>query len=381
MKSRLVIHGSGAFGRIGGRIALLTLAAVGCILLINVTHPQQVIEARQNMQQQDQPVTASSSEGLYRGQPISQLWARNLPEQAWLPDPQCRHFVTKFARDNCLEVVRLASFPRSGNTWTRFMLETATGLYTSSGGPNYIKYVKGESLRRSDEEIWSHVKSQKRAELAHLGFIGETSLWTQGTTIAMKTHNFPEPWNATEAEIDGYNWATFAANTTRRAILVVRDPFKALISLNIYSKTQSVLNNDNDWQKLFQGDEWIDFAAYHANHWYKLNRQWVERTNMTHVVIYEHLTTNTMRELQGMLQFLDVQPDPDRMECVRRHLEGRAHNKKHDIVPNHTVYPLHLRGLVWSYIHQLNWVLKTRGYKPLPLDLYTFADEFRDIGL
>ncbi|XP_037075993.1 uncharacterized protein LOC119097063, partial [Pollicipes pollicipes] len=211
MKSRLVIHGSGAFGRIGGRIALLTLAAVGCILLINVTHPQQVIEARQNMQQQDQPVTASSSEGLYRGQPISQLWARNLPEQAWLPDPQCRHFVTKFARDNCLEVVRLASFPRSGNTWTRFMLETATGLYTSSGGPNYIKYVKGESLRRSDEEIWSHVKSQKRAELAHLGFIGETSLWTQGTTIAMKTHNFPEPWNATEAEIDGYNWATFAA--------------------------------------------------------------------------------------------------------------------------------------------------------------------------
>lgn len=289
--------------------------------------------------------------------------------------------MTRFTRDDTLEVVRLASFPRSRNTWTRYLLETATGIFTSSGRPSYTNYLRHphEDWRLDEKQIWRGAKLGQLGELGELGFIGEGGMWTQ--TIVMKTHVMPQPWNKTEADGTSQVLAAFADNSTRRAVLIIRDPFKSFISLKKYGQTQSVLSGTANLTELFRGEKWAEFVMYYAQFWYDLNRRWLEATNATHVVTYERLTRDTMTELQAMLEFLEIEPDPRRLECVRRHMEGRAHNRQHTDVPDEATYPLWLRAEVWSRIHQLNSHLRDRGYRPLPLEHYSFAEQFQDIGL
>ncbi|KAJ8035585.1 WSC domain-containing protein 1 [Holothuria leucospilota] len=61
----------------------------------------------------------------------------------------------KFAPKHSTPLVALASFPRSGNTWTRYMLQIATQIYTTS------IYWKNEIHMDSSTEIW--IKSTEKS--------------------------------------------------------------------------------------------------------------------------------------------------------------------------------------------------------------------------
>ena len=139
--------------------------------------------------------------------------------------------------------------------------------------------------------------------------------------------------------------------------------------------------SEEDMTHLYRGDAWHKFAKAYGLIWFDMNVQWLEATNETHVIAYERLTRDTMSELRSLLRFLKAEPDERRMECLRAHLEGTAHNRRHGVVPDNTTYPLHVRARIWSYIHQLDWLLRDRGYPPLPLHKYSFAGEFRDLRL
>jgi len=63
--------------------------------------------------------------------PLRDLVEPGLPSHSWFAgDADCAQFETRFARPGSLPDTRLASFPRSGNTWTRYLLEAATGFVT-----------------------------------------------------------------------------------------------------------------------------------------------------------------------------------------------------------------------------------------------------------
>jgi len=375
---------SSTFSQFCCRLCLLGILGLSCWMLLSALN--QPVDDQQEQQQlaaagSRQQLLPPSSGGRYRGQPLAELWAEGLPEQTWFTDQECRHLVTRFTKDDSLEVVRLVSFPRSGNTWTRYLLETATGVFTSSGGPNYVNWVKHHNWRLTNKQFWQYAKSQKAVELTQLGYLGEIGYFSQGNTIAMKSHNRPAPWSASDAAAEPYNWAVFDEDKPRRVVLVIRDPFKALISLKAYEQTHSVLTAGNDLSSLFTGQKWEDDARYYGQHWYQLNSEWIERTNDTHVLSYECLTRDTMPELRDLLKFMEVEPDEARLECVRRNLEGAVHNKKHGVVPTREIFPTWLRAQLWAEIHQLNMDLKGRGLRTLPLEKYSFADEFLDIGL
>ena len=51
--------------------------------------------------------------------------------QPWRNYTNCSQLMTRFSPKR-LPVVYLASFPSSGNTWIRYMLEGATGIFTGS---------------------------------------------------------------------------------------------------------------------------------------------------------------------------------------------------------------------------------------------------------
>ena len=169
----------------------------------------------------------------------------------------------------------------------------------------------------------------------------------------------------------------FPKNTTRRAVLLIRDPFKSFISVQKYSQTGSVLN-EGDMRELFKGQTWEKFVMDYAGIWYELNSNWIKLTNELHVIAYERLTRDPIGELTLLLRFLDVDPDPRRMQCLRDHLEGKAHNRRHGVVPDHETYPLLGRAELWKHIHELNWLLKDRGFPELPLERYSFVEEFGD---
>ena len=79
----------------------------------------------------------------------------------WSNISGCAQFVTKFAKRSTLPRRALASFPGSGNTWLRFLIEGATGIYTGS------------------------VYAQPGLEN---GYRGEGRPFDDGSTILQKTH-------------------------------------------------------------------------------------------------------------------------------------------------------------------------------------------------
>ena len=365
---------------------LLVLALIGCGLIAVMTLKPRDTVLRTAPEPRDMVLEPTlpggdGGGGLLGGRPISQLWVASRPEYAWFTnDSQCRPLVTRFACDHCVPLVYLASFPRSGNTWTRYLLEASTGLFTVSGGPirkGYLAYGKDHFVLKEDK-IWRLARAKD--ELVQMGYLGEHIPWAQGVGIVVKTHAWPEPWNATEADSITMSLSPFPENSTRRAVLLIRDPFKLLISLKKYGETKSVLNPE-DMTYLYRGEEWHQFAIYYAQIWYNMNARWLQSTNETHVIAYERLTRDPIGELTSLFRFLDVEPDRRRMECLRSHLEGKAHNRKHGIMPDHETYPLRQRAELWSHIHQLNWLLKDKGYPTLPLERYSFADEFSDINM
>ena len=358
---------------------LLVGVTASCLLLL-------LLVSRPESQRPGRTQLGPPTEGRHRGRPISDLWATGLPEQRWFADdPQCRQYVTRFTLDHRLPLVYLVSLPRSGNTWTRYLLEAATGLFTCVGGPEYDQYrnVSNRNATRTPSQIWE-VTRRGQNQWVDFGYLGELLNWTQGNTLVARSQTWPQPWTIAEAE-DIYRsiqkpMAAFPADTRRRAVLIVRDPFLSFISWKKYDKTHSMLN-EGDMAELFHGPVWSDFVIYYAHVWYELYARWLQSTDDVHIIHYHRLTRDTMTELKKLLLFLEVEPDPARLECLRRNLEGRVHNRKHGVVPNHATYPIRLRAEVWSHIHQLNWLLKDRGLEPLPLESYSFADEFLEIGV
>ena len=74
----------------------------------------------------------------------------------------CEQFVTKFAKRGTLARRALASYPGSGNTWLRFLIEGATGIYTGS-----VYMAPG---------------------IVEAGHQGEGRPFDDGSTIVQKTH-------------------------------------------------------------------------------------------------------------------------------------------------------------------------------------------------
>lgn len=351
------------------------LLIVGCMLVLRFP-PRQLTPFGDRF---------TNSVALYKGKPMGDLLAQGLPEQAWFTDDACRPMVTKFALDNVMDTVFLASHPRSGNSWTRYLIEAATGVFTNAFGPFSPEYRAGDDTaqwHKSREEIWS----LPARGMAAFGYLGEELRWTQGNTIVAKTHHLPVPWPnkvlENKMELSSKPMAPFAPNTTRRAILIVRDPFRVILSTQLYTATKSMHSEDIEVNTtaLYSGPGWEQEVMFRARLWLDFNEAWLKRTNQTYVLFYEKLVRQPMRELQGVLEFLGVVADQGRMWCLRRQLEGPAHNRKRPASPSNFTFPARLRAEVWSRIHQLQWTMKELGYPPLPLDLYSFADVFMNVG-
>ncbi|CAI7990010.1 WSCD family member CG9164, partial [Geodia barretti] len=177
--------------------------------------------------------------------------------------PTCR-----FQKGESKPKYLLRSFPGSGNTWVRQVLEKATGICTGS--------------------IYCD------SDIMLSGMIGEGV--DSSSVLVVKTHNPKTPGNAT--------------------IFIVRNPINAIVSFwkwqLIYTrmyKTEEKIHVANPPVRYFRNNpRWNNSIRGEVNYWTNLIKGTLSKTNKPLLIVtYEDIKSNTTREVFRMLDFLNVE--------------------------------------------------------------------------
>lgn len=177
--------------------------------------------------------------------------------------------------------VALASFPGSGNTWLRYLLQQATGLLTGSVYKDYA--------------------------LLKNGFPAE--LVVNGSVLVVKTHEF------------GPN----ARKPFDRVVLLVRNPFASLQAEFNRRSGGHTGHASADKYKRNGGKYWKNFVNTKGEEWAKMNLDWFNAfpTPDKLVVFYEDLLAKPLEVLQQVLDFLGLQGMSNgTLQCVLDKKEG-----------------------------------------------------------
>ncbi|XP_033102142.1 WSC domain-containing protein 2-like [Anneissia japonica] len=223
-----------------------------------------------------------------------------------------------------MPLISLASFPGSGNTWVRYLIERVTGIYTGS------YYNDGE--------------------LSKKGFLGEREPYKKGNTVVVKTHRFDEEHIR---EFDG-------------GIVIIRNPYDAMLSEH-NRKFGGHTGHANPMQYK-QGTEWTDFVLGKSRTWTNTALNWLLHQPNIHVVHYEHLKTDIYGELKKIVQFLKLPVNESRLLCVASDPVGKfkrppaPKGKQLDFDP----FTEDMREMVSLYIKSVAMALDARNQEPLP---------------
>ncbi|CAG9862420.1 unnamed protein product [Phyllotreta striolata] len=181
--------------------------------------------------------------------------------------------------------VALASFPGSGNTWLRYLLQQATGYHTGSVYKDY-------GLRKN-------------------GFPAESV--ANGSVLVVKTHE----------------WGPRARCNFSKAILLVRTPAAAIQAEFNRQSGGHVGFAAPDRYKRLRGRYWQDFVASQLRGWQTMNLDWLYNfTGPTHVIFYEQLVSSTEHTLRTVLDFIDVPVDAKLFECAIQRKQGIYRRQK-----------------------------------------------------
>lgn len=173
-----------------------------------------------------------------------------------------------------LPLTALASYPGSGNTWLRHLLQQSTGIATGS------EYVD--------------------LSLKHRGFPGEGI--NNASVLVIKTHEYGNE----------------TLNKYHKAVLLIREPKEALLAEfnRRYGGHLGHANKSN-----FKKD-WTRFLLDEIDHWYQFNARWLNFLRPLHVIMFDHLKQNTSAEIAALLKFLNISISRKELLCVIRNIDG-----------------------------------------------------------
>ncbi|XP_037799298.1 uncharacterized protein LOC119594312 [Penaeus monodon] len=251
---------------------------------------------------------------------------------------ECANFATRFLLGGRAPLIALASFPGSGNTWLRYVVEVLTGVFTGSVYHDEVLAIKG--------------------------FWGERDGYRQGTTLMQKTHSFPLlPHEVKDGIYNGQEFRFLLPKGPRRAVLLLRNPWESLVALRHFHAAGHT-----------GFGSWANFTVERADFWVKLNAAWLALADTDlHVIHYEHLQHDLEKEAERLVNFLGLPIDYGRVECLVRYPEGRFRRPK---------YPKHLQGyrfptktaeVLRQGMGHLDNLLKRGGHPSFPTHLYTFT--------
>ncbi|XP_059487763.1 WSCD family member AAEL009094-like [Neocloeon triangulifer] len=176
-------------------------------------------------------------------------------------------------------VTALVSFPGSGNTWVRYLIQQATGTYTGSVYKDY--------------------------GLLKNGFPAESVM--NGSVVAVKTHEIGESARAPFA----------------KAVLLIRAPGQAIQAEFNRQSGGHIGFAAPDRYRRNRGKYWRDFVTDKLSMWSNTYNDWLKNfPGPKHVLYYEQLVSDVERELRSLLKFLDVQVPEEHLTCALERREG-----------------------------------------------------------
>ncbi|XP_069982109.1 sialate:O-sulfotransferase 1-like isoform X2 [Penaeus vannamei] len=237
----------------------------------------------------------------------------------WPSDPACAMHNVSFA----LRASRtfLVSFPRSGNSWTRYLVEGATGVATGA-------VYAGETL------IHFGMKSQMRN--------------LNGKVILIKIH----------------------ANDRRRVpdhvpvILLIRNPADSIISFFNYKKGKG---SKIKWLRnvtygAYFTKDFRDHFDLELIQWKKLAIDQLLYSQRLLVIPYEELKKDPIAQVRRALAFLGVPADEGRLECLRRYPDGPVLGLQRQVDP----YTPEQKLALAKAVAEVSELLRERNFPPLP---------------
>ncbi|CAL4094605.1 unnamed protein product [Meganyctiphanes norvegica] len=232
----------------------------------------------------------------------------------WPDDPECKRFMVGFSSG--LPLVWLASFPRSGNSWTRYLIEAATGVYTNSAYNDPV--------------------------MVKVGYVGEAEKAGTGRCMVTKTHRL---WEQGE-------------DHHVRTILLIRNPAKCTISHWHYHKAPGgndfFITLDNS---TYNSQAFRIWVKSNIENWRKVTEDRLLWSRKLLVVIYEELRQDPITQMHRILDFLGLQDDPSRMACLAKHLDGRVKGGQREIDP----YTLEEKSAFKTAIEAVTWLAHFRN--------------------
>uniref|UniRef100_A0A1B6DAR1 Sulfotransferase domain-containing protein n=1 Tax=Clastoptera arizonana TaxID=38151 RepID=A0A1B6DAR1_9HEMI len=176
-------------------------------------------------------------------------------------------------------VIALVSFPGSGNTWLRYLLQQATGLYTGSVYKDY--------------------------GLLKNGFPGESIV--NNTVIVVKTHE----------------WGSSARQRFDKAILLIRAPGPAILAEFNRQSGGHIGFASPDRYRRNKGKYWQQFVRDKLRTWRVTNLDWLQNfTGPIHIVLYEELVSNLEWTLRSLVDFLELSVSDSELKCAVNRREG-----------------------------------------------------------
>ena len=176
----------------------------------------------------------------------------------------------------------MASFPGSGNTWLRYLLQQSTGIFTGT------------------------VYTEKNVH----GFVDLPVF--DNSVLATKTHMHP-------------------SEIFDKAVLIIRDPFDALVA-NWNGIFGGILGHAPNGSFQNSGEEkWKRYIYKGIQLWRDFNTAWYhkfDRNGTLHLISYEKMVKNTELEVSKVLAFLNITPLKRHLKCCMSRKEGFALRKK-----------------------------------------------------
>lgn len=271
----------------------------------------------------------------------------NLTHYPWANHRACANYSNSFRPPESLPTRALASFPSSGNTWIRYLIEGATGIFTGS------LYDDSSLIRK--------------------GMYGEGVMYNSGMTILQKSHGYttgdamklPHEQRINQNHMD---------ELSHQGVLIIRNPFKALIShrhLDVGGHTGYAPKAH------FVGKGWAEFVSLKIQLWRDFYMDWLTHSKPEdiHIIHYEHLKQNPVEEMRKVIQYLKLVENSDRLYCLGQHTDGLFKRKPSKNVPlDLNPYTRELKDLIYEAIDELNNILQEKGKEQLPLDVYELYD-------
>ncbi|XP_068248563.1 sialate:O-sulfotransferase 1-like [Palaemon carinicauda] len=238
----------------------------------------------------------------------------------WPHDADCSSIDVRFGKN--ISGVFLHSFPRSGNTWVRYLLEAATGIFTSS-------FYTDRTLIRQ-------------------GYLGERDKFRQGTTIATKLHFIKH--------LKQYRWAP--------CITIIRNPARLFISLWSYVniKNRRVKHTAVIPEKTFESKEFHTFIQGKLKKWLRTYIFALTNRKKIFPLSYELIREDPIGQTRRLLKFLHIKPDEKRLACLSKHLIGKVKAGQRQINP----YTPEEEKQVKDALVKINYYLTKQGFEKLP---------------